>query len=223
MSTKNIEDILREAAAAVEAAGLPDDLRSAAFAKAVDLIAGAGGPSTPQATSTAVAEPGRTRDDHGLLSMIAERFGIDAELVNEALAIEDGEPSLVVARTKLANTDQGAAKQIALLIAAARQAAGVEDWTDASVIREAVTSYNRFDTNNFAKALNSLEDDFSFSGKGQARRVRVRRDGFRNAGAFGPATRRSGRWMNPCPTGCWRRSRTWISECGTLLQTRILR
>jgi hypothetical protein len=181
---RKIENVLREAAAAVEAAELPDDLRSAAFAKAVDLIAGTKEPGAQSTTSTAETEPRKMSNDRELLSKIAERLEVDPELVSEAFAIEDGEPSLAVARTKLANTDQGAAKQIALLVAAARQAAGVEDWTDSSVIREAVVSYNRFDTNNFAKAVNALEDDFSFSGKGQARRVRVRRDGFRNAGAL---------------------------------------
>ena len=67
MAKKKIEDILREAAAAVDAAGLPDELRSAAFAKAVDLIAG-----TSESTATPAGTSGpekrtktKTPDDGG--------------------------------------------------------------------------------------------------------------------------------------------------------------
>ena len=182
MATKKIEDVLREAAAAVDAAGLPDDLRGAAFTKAVDLIAGTQAPSAAEATGVPKPETKKTTSD--ALEMIASRFGIDLDFVDEAFAIEDDVPSLAVGRTKLANSDKGATEQIALLVAAARQAAGVEDWTESSVLREAAANYNRFDKNNLAYTVSSLEDDFSFSGKGQARRVKVRRDGFKNAGTL---------------------------------------
>lgn len=184
MATRKVEDVLREAAVAVEAAKLPDDLRSAAFAKAVDLIAGGGAPAVSEVTPTAKAETKKAAGDQDPLSMIAKRFSVTRELADEAFAIEDGEPSLAVARTKLANSDKGASRQIAVLVAAARQAAGMEEWTESSVIRDAAASYNRFDPNNFANTVGSLEDDFSFSGKGQSRRVKVRRDGFKKAGAL---------------------------------------
>lgn len=60
----------------------------------------------------------------------------------------------------------------------------MEDWTESKTIREAVEGYGKYNSPNFAAAISELEDDFSFSGKGLSRRVKVRRDGFKNAGTL---------------------------------------
>jgi hypothetical protein len=180
---KKIEEVLREAAAAVAAGDVPEDLRSVAFGKAVDLIAGVPTPSdTDGAKAGATAAGERSSDDP--LEKISAKLEAETDVINEAFEAEDGTPKLTIPRSKLANSKQAATKQIALLVASARQAAGVEDWTESKTIREAVKGYGTYSSPNFAASISALEGDFSFSGKGQSRRVKVRRDGFKNAGGL---------------------------------------
>lgn len=186
METGKIEDILRQAAAVVDAANLPDDLRAIALEKTVDLMTGISPPSRETGESAThrgnATTPELATGDS--LEKIATKFGIEVDLVDEAFEAEDGMPTLIVPRQKLAKSANAATKEIALLVAAARQAAEVESWTDSKTIREAVEGYGKFNSPNFAASIAELEDDFSFSGKGQSRRVRVRRDGFTSAGAL---------------------------------------
>lgn len=185
-SDKKVDEILREAADAVAASDVPEDLRSVAFAKAVDLIAG-----TPTAINNftevdrhpnSVQPKVSYRGDQ--LEMISDKLDIELSIIQETFEAEDGIPQLIIARGKLANAKRAATKEIALLIAAARQAAEVEEWTESNTIRESVEMYGKYNKPNFASAISELEDDFSFSGKGQSRKVKVRREGFKNAGAL---------------------------------------
>lgn len=105
-------------------------------------------------------------------------------MVDEAFEVEDGVPRLTIARGKLASSKKAATQQIALLVAAARQAVRVENWTESKTIRKAVERYGKYNSPNFAAAISELEDDFSYSGKGQSRRVKVRRDGSRTRGRW---------------------------------------
>jgi hypothetical protein len=183
---KKIEEILREAAAAVAAADVPEDLRSVAFGKAVDLIVGI---PTASDTGAKVGErPRRQQRQVGstgnLLELISGKFEAEIEVIDEAFEVEDGVPQLTIPRSKLPNAKKAATKQTALLVAAGRQAAEVEEWTESKVLRETVERYGKYNAPNFAAAVSELEDDFSFSGKGQSRRVKVRRDGFKNAGTL---------------------------------------
>lgn len=183
---KRIEEILREALAVVAAARIPEDLRSVAFGKAVDLILGVS--TTSQADTTVEQRSRLPRQEQGStgtpLEMISRKFETEIEVINEAFAVEDAVPQLTIPRSKLAKSKRAATKQIALLVAAARQAAGVEDWTESKTIRESAEVYGKYDPPNFAAAILELEDEFSFSGKGKTRRVKVRRDGFKAAGAL---------------------------------------
>jgi hypothetical protein len=190
MAVRKVEDVLREAAAAVDAAGVPDDLRPVAFGKAVDLITGItlstrhdeGDPAKRQDRSST---KGKARAPSGSpLDKIAGKFDIGLDVVDEAFEAEDGTPKLTLPRAKLAKSAKSATQQIALLVSAARQAAEIETWTDADTIRDAVEGYGKLNTANFAAYVSELEDDFSFSGKGKSRRVKVRRDGFASAGAL---------------------------------------
>ncbi|SRR6266508_605079 len=183
---KKIEEILREAAAAVAAADVPEDLRSVAFGKAVDLIAGF--PTASDTGANVERRPRRQQRQAGStgnpLEMISGKFEAEIDVIDEAFEVEDGVPQLTIPRSKLANAKKAATKQIALLVAAARQAAEVEDWSESTMIRETVERYGKYNGPNFAAAVSELEDDFSFSGKGQSRRVKVRREGFKNAGTL---------------------------------------
>lgn len=186
---KKVEEVLREAAAAVAAADVPENLRSVAFGKAVDLIAGVpvasdhdtGITKQVQAQQQRQQEAGSADDP---LQKISTKLATEIDLIDEAFDVEDGTPKLTIPRSKLSSSKKTATKQIALLVAAARQAAEVEEWTESKVIRDAVEDYGKYNRPNFAAAISMLEDDFSFSGKGRSRKVKVRRDGFKDAGTL---------------------------------------
>ena len=78
---------------------------------------------------------------------------------------------------KLDSSTATATKQIALLVAGARQLTGVEEWTDSKEIRRICSDYGRFDTTNFAKTIKVMDDAFSFRGKSQQLQVRLHQRG----------------------------------------------
>jgi hypothetical protein len=183
---KKIDEILREAAAAVVEADIPEDLRSVAFGKAVELISGClvteetpvkAGPCPADNDTEAISIQNGDQ-----LGMISQKLEADMDIIENAFEIENGVPQLTIPRSRIASSKRAATKQIALLVAAARQAAGVEQQTESKTIRECVDEYGKYDKPNFARAISELEDDVRFNGKGQSRTIKMRRDGFKSAG-----------------------------------------
>ena len=181
--------ILRDAADAVSAAGLPDAFEAVAFGKAVDLIAGAAGPAGTVAsgrdgsrdlTTGRVGAVG-TSDDK-LLS-IANALGIDPEVVRETYHLEDEEIGLSITSSQLDSQVGRAAQEIALLVAAARQGSGDEEWTATASIRAVADDYGRLNRH-FAESIDDMGDLFSFSGTGRTRRVKLKRTGFERVAAL---------------------------------------
>jgi hypothetical protein len=181
--TRKIEDVLREAAAAVAAAELPEELRSVAFGKAVDMLVAAPAPGheTDNKRYGRQDQPSRSDDP---LQQIATKLETDIDVIDEIFDHEAGEPKLIISRSKLDSSKKAATKQITLLVVAARQASGVDQWTESKVIREVATDYGKFDRANFAAAVSELEDELSFSGTRRARKVKMRRDGFKRTAAL---------------------------------------
>jgi hypothetical protein len=175
-----VSRILRQAAEVVKAADIPNELRPTAFGKAVDLLAGR------PVTETKVPKQGGTPEPESAetLDKIAAKLGLDREAIDEIFEVEDGDVKLTIAPAKLEAQKTKGAKQVALLVAAARQAAGVEDWTTQDTIRVVAIDYNKFDSPNFAQTLSELGDYFSFSGAGRGRRLKMRRAGFEEAAAL---------------------------------------
>jgi hypothetical protein len=183
-----VEKLLAAARAAVDAAKIPDDLRSIAFTKALDLMAGAGlaiaAPATPAPATPAAATLPPTGGPEKSLAKVAEKLVLPLEAVSEVFHIDGERLLLSVGTSKLESSSQAGAKQVTLLIAAGRQAGGWDDeWTATPAIRPVVESYGKFD-GNYAKAIKAMDDDFSFSGSGAGRKLKVKRKGFENAAAL---------------------------------------
>jgi hypothetical protein len=176
---KQVEEVLRQAAEAVANAGIPDDLRAAAFERAVELIAG----TTP--TDQAGAPPSSARGPEVAgtpIETIATKLKLDTELVGEAFHVDDnGELRLSFGPSKLEHQKSKATKQIALLLAAGRQGSGQEEWTETRTIRDAVQDFGKHDQANFATTITEMDDFFSMSGSGQSRKVKLNRTGFEEA------------------------------------------
>lgn len=120
--------------------------------------------------------PAEVGDDS--IGKIAARLQLSRDVVDQVYhAGEDG-PTVIVSSRRLAAGKAAATRTLAQLVAAGRQASDVEEWTDAAVIREVVSEFNRYDSANFASTIASMDDVFLFRGKGQSRSVKVSRPGW---------------------------------------------
>jgi hypothetical protein len=173
----SVSDILKRAAAEVESAGLPDDLRATGFAKAVDLLVAAAEDIPSPAARSPNGAPG---DPYG---EVAQALGIDVHAVTEVFEIVDGNAHVIVAPSRLPQQKAAAMRDVALLISTVRQTSGIdESWTATDVIRDECRALGVFDSANFASEISGLGALFSFKGTGRARLIRVNRRGYEQAG-----------------------------------------
>lgn len=184
-----VADILAEAIAAVNAADVPPELKEAAFSKAVDVIMArhtaetSGQMETGESNHAAPAPPPRaaaiTAGD--LVGLIATRLRMDRETVAEVFDVADGKIDVIVPPRKLAPGKAPATKQLATLVAAARQGADIEEWTEADEIRRFVEDFKRYDSANFASTLKEMDDIFRIRQTGRKISVKLGRPGWNRA------------------------------------------
>src|SRR6266567_4373117 len=144
---------------------ISEDLRKAAFDKAVEMLAGQSATiptphgATPSKTRSAPTGGG----EEPVVAKIARKLGVAAETIAEIYS-EDahGGVELVVGVGKLDHVTAAATKQLALLISGGRQLGEIEEWTKTKSIRQVCVHYARFDSPNFAKTLKQMDDMFSF-------------------------------------------------------------
>jgi hypothetical protein len=173
---RTLEEILRDAVTVVERAGVPDDLRGVAFERVLSEMRVRGrDPSVERR-----ADPEATT----LHGRIGARLGVSAEEASEVYFDEEGTLGIAVPASRLDRSKAGGTKQLALLLAAGRQAAGLEEWTSAADIRRVCDEFGRFDSRNFAAVLMEMDDVLQFRGNRQRREARVRRTGFEQAGSL---------------------------------------
>jgi hypothetical protein len=165
---RKIEDVLREAAAAVAAAEVPDDLRSAAFQEAVKMLtaADAGNGDAANARSetrrkSAAKESGASKappDEASFFSQLADESGVGEEALRDVLQVmKDRKVHVTPATRKLGESKAEQAKTVIALVASARAHGLGEDPVDAEAVRQEAKRKRCFDKNNFAgKALTPL-------------------------------------------------------------------
>jgi hypothetical protein len=183
MTADEVKQLMKDAVKAIEEANVPDDLRVTAFEKSFDALLGATEAKGVPAELEEPAPPARrTAPTAGpSLASIASRLGVDGELVDE-IFYEDGDfLALALAPSRFDPRKAAATQQIALLLAAGRQAGGWEEWTAVGVIREVCRDYGRFDVANFATTIKRMGDVFNFRGRARQLEVRVTRPGYEQA------------------------------------------
>lgn len=177
-------EVLIEALKDVEEAHVPDDLREIAFSKSFDLRAGAvaaapgrdpGVPAVGGPNLTGVSEASEAQRVAGsdLLGTIAARLKVERTTVADVFTVSDGELELIVPVGKLSSRVATATKEIALLVAVGRQAAGLEEWTSWDEIRRWCAEFKKLDSGNFAKAMREMDDVFN-TRKQSDRKLQVR-------------------------------------------------
>jgi hypothetical protein len=171
----------------VKQADLPEEFAVKAFDRLLATQLGA--PDTPERRPAADTElrlaaieaPGAERPASDQLGKAAARLGTTSDALGDLYDVDSGVPELVVSARKLEDRTAAAARQIAILVAAGRQAAGIEEWTPVSVIRDTCTNYKRNDTSNFGTTIASLSDVFLFRGSSRKREVKLSRPGWETA------------------------------------------
>jgi hypothetical protein len=186
MDKSAVQRILEEANEVVKASAVATELRSVAFEKAVDLLAGTasrtpGGDGGAGGGGADAGGGGAAVD--GKAVAVAKKMHIDASKVERVFDFEDDDVSLSIKRSVLAKDKAGATQELALLYAGARQAAGYDDsHTKVADIRSRVESMGVLDKSNFATHLTDKTDWFTHKGKGVSREFKVTSPGYEDAG-----------------------------------------
>lgn len=176
----------------LEAASVPPELREAAFTRGLEAKLGGAMTAPPQPPTALTPVVGaKIRDstevdlpDASPYAAVAARLGVSVEDGTEVFSFGEAGAELVVGSGKLPSQAASAAKEIAVLVAAARQSNG-EEWTPFSAIRAVCEAYGRLDSTNFATTMKELEDVFSFrSPSRQKREVKLNRPGWERATAL---------------------------------------
>jgi len=183
---------LRQAAAAaladVDALGVAGEdraiiLRSFLRARLDGLSPVVPSPADAEGTAARSPEVGGAPDVlnvSDVLGRIGTVLKVDRDTLELIYDVRDGEPHVVVSPKKLPENKALATRQLGQLVAAARQAAGLEEWTSATTIRVVVQDYGRLDRGNFAVTLQQLDNACLIRGKGKQREVKVTRPGLEN-------------------------------------------
>lgn len=161
-----IKEALMLARASVEEADLPEPWQGRAFSEVLRHLLGGYAPTAAPAVARGEPIEATVPSAGSGLARLAVRFGISEAALADVLDVEDDSVMLHVASSKISATKSKATREVALLIVAARQGAGIdESWTDVAYVRDALQHYNRYDASNFSKYLRETEDVFNFRGK----------------------------------------------------------
>jgi hypothetical protein len=171
-------DDLNEAYAIVRASGIPESLWPAAFAH---VLATRG--TVEPAHRDEASGPTTLQDEGDWLGRLAKRLRLEQDTLVDVFDLEDGEPRLIVPPSRLPRQRARAMRVVALLVASARQGAGIDDgWTATAVLRDACKEMGVFDQANFAAEITAVEG-LAFKGSGVSRHVKVTARGFEQAAA----------------------------------------
>lgn len=183
--TLELVDVLRRATEAVQTA-VPEQLQAAALPAAIALAADGSVSRVTEANTDAGAAgaSSSTLGGESALAKVAAALKIDIEAVNAVFDVDaEGSIELVVSSARLPEGMRQATQEIAILMTAARQLGGIEDYTPLDVIRRVCEDHKRLDGSNFAKAVSDVTV-FSLRGKPRAREARLSRAGHDQARAL---------------------------------------
>jgi hypothetical protein len=167
--------VLKQAHDIVRQAGLPDALHPIAFSRAVDLVLAG---SSAETASRPLADD--TEKSDSPLGKIAHRTRLDMSKVQRTWFVrDDGNIELLVNKASLPTSARPTQRLVALLIAGARQAVGLDDeWTSVRFVREELERYGRLDRGHFAEHTESMTDVMSIRGAKADRYLRMLPDGW---------------------------------------------
>jgi hypothetical protein len=179
---EKIAELLRTGVAAVELADPPEDLRPIALAKAVELASVDSGQGR-QETNTALDGELGVSEGATAVQAIAKKFKLDSGVVARVVEIDGDDIHLISPRNALEETTRDAARQIAVVIAAARQASGLDDGSTPLAVIRARCDYHGVADSNFSRFMKDIPGT-RITGTGQNRALVVNIQGFEAAAAL---------------------------------------
>jgi hypothetical protein len=184
-----VSEILAIAQAEVDKAKIAGPLKPIAFDKAVDLVAASAGLSVGKAAAPSPAPSTRSSggapaSDGTLLGSVSARLKIGLDTLKEVYHEQDGKFDIIVSPGVLEKAKSTGMKQLALLVAAARQGAELEEFTDADHIRHFADAFNKYDEGNFATDLKGMTEEFRIRRDGRKILVKLSRPGWDTAAAL---------------------------------------
>jgi len=189
LTSDEVVERLRQATEAVQAADLPDDLRTIAFERALDALGLGSAPraSAPVHDASAVLSSPRAsggsepRPVGAPLAQIAQRFELPTQTLERIYEVEDGAVRLAMKRSMLPDPTRKAAamRHVSLLLIAGRQAAGEEEQTDLADVRDECQALKVLDAPNFSSEIAKL--DFRLQGARNKRTAKANRHHFEEA------------------------------------------
>lgn len=182
----SIRNILVAAREDVAAAEIPPELQEVAFREALRLHAGGGlsaaiGPQGPTVKTLPGAPAPNAMEGDAPLSRIASALSLDEAVVAEVFHPTEEGIELIASPGGLADRTATATKQIALLVAAGRQGAGLDEWTPLSEVREWCDHYRKLDSANFSSTIKEMENLLRFRGSSRKREVRMSKPAWEEA------------------------------------------
>jgi hypothetical protein len=170
-------EALRQAAAVVEDASLPADLRPQAFAAILERILGEGQPTIRPPRDRRADKP----EAANAFDTIAAKAGLEVEAVERVFEFADGNLTLAVPRSRLPKGKGPAARAIAIAVAAGNQIGLGKDWTPIAVIRELSEVFGVLDPKNFASYVRADGELFIGRLKDTQRELKLTRHGLEEA------------------------------------------
>jgi hypothetical protein len=180
MDRNDVSNILANAVKAVDDAKVPDDLRAVAFERTLELLVGGVRPApfTPAAPSGPAASTGQASTGAGaLMARLADRLQIARDLLETVYTEHEGKLVVSLPHGKLTKSKSTGAREIALLVCAAEQAAS-DEATPVESIRKVAKEYDKHDQPNFASALAELKGQTIIGGATRARTYKLTKPGW---------------------------------------------
>jgi hypothetical protein len=186
MANEPLSQAFKEVLAAIEEAQVPPELREVAFVRGLDHLLGGARPAQrgaapPRPDSDAASPPGG--DVSKPLVRIARRLHIDPAVASRVFDVDEEGVHVVVQRSKLSTSNKAAAQELTQLVAAARQAGGLDpEWTAVDEVRRVADKKGVVDTN-FSKHVTALDGKgMRIRGPRGGREIKMNETGLEAAG-----------------------------------------
>lgn len=179
------EEAIRAAANAVDAADAPAEFRKEAFTEVLHFLLRNESSGSDDSAPSFEKSVEVTPSSGNQLEHLAARLNIPIDLAQQAFYLDGETVEITIQSGKIAASKKTGAKEICLLLAAGRQAIGLDqEWTPSALLRDACNRFGRFDQSNFGSTLSSMDNVFHIRGRQQDKEVRVLIPGFEAAGAL---------------------------------------
>jgi hypothetical protein len=120
----------------------------------------------------------------GLIDKLARKLKCDLDVTKLAFEFDDGDVHLLVAASDLDSKSATAQQEVALLVLAARQGSGMEEWTSAKVIRDVAQNLGVYESNHSTYVGELKGRRVRIKGKGPSRELKLNQPGFEDAAAL---------------------------------------